>query len=120
MSRKKQTPLALETEARVASNIMNLRLSRGLSRQKLANQLGITHQQLHKYEKATNRISVGIVGDIASYFKVPMSYMVGENANLVNPSNHRDLALISIINSFSKIDNPKLKKALQTVISQLS
>lgn len=43
----------------VGNKIYSLRLALGLSRQQLSTMIGVTHQQLHKYEKGTNRISIG-------------------------------------------------------------
>ncbi|MFV9897684.1 helix-turn-helix domain-containing protein, partial [Rickettsia conorii] len=43
----------------IGKKIYSLRLAKGLSRQQLAEVIDVTHQQLQKYEKAINRISVG-------------------------------------------------------------
>jgi len=49
----------------VGTKLRQLRLEAGLTLQDLAGQMGISHQQLQKYETATNRISVGLLPGIA-------------------------------------------------------
>jgi transcriptional regulator with XRE-family HTH domain len=48
-----------EVDQFIGGKIYSLRLAKGLSRQQLAEVIGVTHQQLQKYEKGTNRISAG-------------------------------------------------------------
>ena len=43
----------------VGRNIRVLRLAKGLSQTKLADALGVTFQQVQKYEKGTNRVGSG-------------------------------------------------------------
>src|ERR1700676_148786 len=49
----------------VGRRIRILRVGRGLSQTALASQLGLTFQQLQKYEKGTNRVSASRLHDIA-------------------------------------------------------
>jgi len=49
----------------VGRRIRIVRVSRGLSQTALASQLGLTFQQLQKYEKGTNRVSASKLHDIA-------------------------------------------------------
>src|ERR1700688_4288103 len=49
----------------VGRRIRILRVSRGLSQTALASELGLTFQQLQKYEKGTNRVSASRLHDIA-------------------------------------------------------
>ena len=48
-----------EVDRFIGDKIYALRLAKGLSRQQLAEVIGVTYQQLQRYEKGTNRISVG-------------------------------------------------------------
>lgn len=43
----------------IGNRIYLVRLEQKLSRNNLAASIGVTHQQLHKYEKGINRISIG-------------------------------------------------------------
>ncbi len=48
-----------QVDLHIGNQIYAARLAKGLSRQELSDQIGVTHQQLQKYEKGINRISVG-------------------------------------------------------------
>jgi transcriptional regulator with XRE-family HTH domain len=53
--------------------IKQLRLVAGMTQQELAHQLRISHQQVHKYEKGIDRLSVGQLLNIAQCFDVPVA-----------------------------------------------
>ena len=53
--------------------LRKMRQSKGVSQESLAESLGITFQQIQKYESGRNRISVSKLSDIAIYLKVPVS-----------------------------------------------
>ena len=59
----------------IGNKIASLRLSKGFSRKQLSEAVGITGQQLSKYEKGKNRVSIGrliliskALGERVSYF----------------------------------------------------
>lgn len=58
----------------IGKKIYNLRLGQKLSRNNLASSIGVTHQQLHKYEKGINRISIGRLLLIAKALNKPISF----------------------------------------------
>jgi transcriptional regulator with XRE-family HTH domain len=61
-----------------------LRLRRkvlGLSQEKLAQALGITFQQVQKYEKGANRISASRLQDIAKVLEVPVAFFFEASAS---------------------------------------
>jgi transcriptional regulator with XRE-family HTH domain len=58
----------------VGRNIRILRLAKGLSQTELADALGVTFQQVQKYEKGTNRIGAGRLHEIARILQVPISF----------------------------------------------
>ena len=57
----------------VGRRVRMVRVSRGLSQSALASQLGLTFQQLQKYEKGTNRISASKLHDIARILGVEVA-----------------------------------------------
>ena len=64
-----------EIDKFIGNKIVSLRLARGLSRKQLSEAVGITGQQLSKYEKGKNRVSIGrlillskALGERVSYF----------------------------------------------------
>jgi transcriptional regulator with XRE-family HTH domain len=53
------------------------RIARGLSQTELAKQIGVTFQQVQKYEKGSNRISMGRLARIGHLFGVDATYLLG-------------------------------------------
>jgi transcriptional regulator with XRE-family HTH domain len=71
MANKKQpNPIDIHVGSRVRLRRMML----GMSQEKLGESLGITFQQIQKYEKGTNRIGASRLQHIASVLSVPVSF----------------------------------------------
>jgi transcriptional regulator with XRE-family HTH domain len=69
-SKKKPNPI----DTHVGSRIRLRRNMLGMSQEKLGESLGITFQQIQKYEKGTNRVGASRLQAIASILGVPVSY----------------------------------------------
>lgn len=67
---KKPNPIDIHVGGRVRLRRMML----GMSQEKLGEQLGITFQQIQKYEKGTNRIGASRLQNIATVLSVPVSF----------------------------------------------
>jgi transcriptional regulator with XRE-family HTH domain len=71
MANKKQpNPIDIHVGSRVRLRRMML----GMSQEKLGESLGITFQQIQKYEKGTNRIGASRLQHIARVLTVPVSF----------------------------------------------
>ncbi|HET7715944.1 MAG TPA: helix-turn-helix domain-containing protein [Bauldia sp.] len=71
MANKKQpNPIDIHVGSRVRLRRMML----GMSQEKLGEHLGITFQQIQKYEKGTNRIGASRLQHIARVLTVPVSF----------------------------------------------
>lgn len=57
-----------ETDIAIGSRIQKIRKTVGLSQEKVANHLGITFQQMQKYEKGTNRVGVHALLEMCKIF----------------------------------------------------
>jgi transcriptional regulator with XRE-family HTH domain len=53
------------------------RIARGLSQTELGNRIGVTFQQVQKYESGANRISIGRLTRIGQLFGVDVTYLLG-------------------------------------------
>ncbi|MCO5730120.1 helix-turn-helix domain-containing protein [Rhizobium sp. SSA_523] len=53
-------------DLKVGTNIRTIRMSRGVSQERLAEKLGVTFQQVQKYEKGVNRVSASRLTQICS------------------------------------------------------
>ena len=58
----------------VGSRVRMRRSMLGISQTKLANGLGITFQQVQKYESGTNRVSASRLQHISSFLEVPIPF----------------------------------------------
>lgn len=62
----------------VAERIRAERLMRGMTQTDLASAIGVTYQQVHKYETQVNRVTPGIMAEIAQALGVPVSAFFDE------------------------------------------
>jgi transcriptional regulator with XRE-family HTH domain len=58
----------------VGARIRARRIMLGLTQQQMAELVGVTYQQAHKYEKGINRVSAGRLYSIAQALRVEVSY----------------------------------------------
>src|SRR5436189_681918 len=61
-------------DVHVGSRVRLRRMMLGMSQEKLGESLGITFQQIQKYEKGTNRIGASRLQHIARVLTMPVSY----------------------------------------------
>jgi transcriptional regulator with XRE-family HTH domain len=64
---------ATAEDAAIGEKLRALRLDRGLSQSDLGERVGVTFQQLQKYEKGVNRVSVGRLARIVAALNVPIT-----------------------------------------------
>ncbi len=67
----------------VGARIRERRIMLGLTQQQLAEMIGVTYQQAHKYERGINRVSAGRLYEIARVLNAPITYFyegLGEEA----------------------------------------
>jgi transcriptional regulator with XRE-family HTH domain len=70
VNKKKPNPIDIH----VGSRIRLRRTMIGMSQEKLGESLGITFQQIQKYEKGTNRVGASRLQNISSILNVPVSF----------------------------------------------
>lgn len=68
--KKKPNPIDIH----VGSRVRLRRMMTGMSQEKLGEHLGITFQQIQKYEKGTNRIGASRLQSISNVLQVPVSF----------------------------------------------
>ena len=61
-------------DVHVGNRVRMRRMLIGMSQEKLADKLGLTFQQVQKYEKGTNRISASRLYQIATHLGVPVQF----------------------------------------------
>lgn len=58
----------------VGARVLNLRMTRKMTQTDLADKIGVSFQQLQKYERGANRISASRLWRIAVALEAPMTY----------------------------------------------
>ena len=71
--RKSAAPFDIE----VGGRLKRARMEKGVSQEKLGDALGITFQQIQKYEKGTNRIAPSRLKAAADFLKIPLMQLYG-------------------------------------------
>ena len=56
----------------LGSKILSQRIAKGISRKDLADAIGITHQQIQKYETGKNRISASSLFLLSQSLRIPI------------------------------------------------
>jgi transcriptional regulator with XRE-family HTH domain len=110
---KKKNPLDLEVSHRVRAQ----RLARGMSQEALGKALGVTFQQVQKYEKGTNRMSVGRLMHIAEVLNVSVYSLLGEGSDAKGSAADGDAfeylaqpGAVRLLRAYGQLTNRELKK----------
>lgn len=106
----------------VGARIRERRVMLGLSQQQLAQMIGVTYQQAHKYERGLNRISAGRLYEIAQVLSVPVSWFFeGLSADgAVTEMTPRQRMCLELARNFAAIDNEKHQEALSQMARALA
>ncbi|AXE65035.1 DNA-binding protein [Hyphomonas polymorpha PS728] len=73
--------LPTDVDRLVGDNVRRLRTQRGQSLSGLSVELGISHQQLQKYETGSNRLSAGVIARLSDIFGVPVTVLFQKPEN---------------------------------------
>lgn len=106
----------------VGTRIRERRVMLGLSQQQLAQMIGVTYQQAHKYERGLNRISAGRLYEIAQVLSVPVSWFF-EGLEIESPIvalSPRQRMCLELARNFAAIDNEKHQEALSQMARALA
>jgi transcriptional regulator with XRE-family HTH domain len=111
MSAKDPNP----TDKHVGSRVRMRRLMLGMSQERLADQLGITFQQVQKYEKGVNRISASRLQQASHMLDVPVSFFFEQAPQLSNGRGRADAPAAYIDNFLATSDGLALVKAFMQI-----
>jgi transcriptional regulator with XRE-family HTH domain len=118
----KPSPRANNADRHVGTRIRERRVMLGLSQQQLAQMIGVTYQQAHKYERGLNRISAGRLYEIAQVLAVPISWFFEgmETEAMPVEMNPRQRMCLELARNFAMIDNEKHQEALSQMARALA
>ncbi len=116
------SPRANAADHHVGARIRERRIMLGLSQQQLAQMIGVTYQQAHKYERGLNRISAGRLYEIAQVLGVPVSWFFDGLAHTDQPAEmtQRQRMCLELARNFAAIDNEKHQEALSQMARALA
>src|SRR5260370_17717607 len=85
----------------VGSRVRMRRIMLGMSQEKLGEALGLTFQQIQKYEKGTNRVGASRIQQISEILQVPVSFLFeGGPSGAVNGDSFGEGASPAYISDF--------------------
>ncbi len=130
MAKKAPNPI----DKHVGSRVRMRRMMLSMSQEKLGDALGLTFQQVQKYEKGTNRIGASRLQQIAQILQVPVSFFF-EGAPAAGTHHHgmgeapspayvSDFLAtsdgLSLTKSFMRIKSTKLRRRIVDLVEQIA
>ena len=105
----------------IGKRIYDLRLAIGFSREQLAKEIGVTHQQLQKYETGANRVTVGRLMLVAKALSKDVSYFYEgfEEDNLTPRVTQSQRMCLEVSKNFMKITDQKKQNAVHALVKSL-
>ena len=120
-------------DAEVGRRVRARRLECRLSQTELADRIGVTFQQVQKYEKGVNRIGAGRLQRISEALEVPISFFFGGGAAPTGPVTRETPAgnesvfgflqtsgSVRIVKAFHKIKSRKARQLLVEMAEELA
>jgi transcriptional regulator with XRE-family HTH domain len=118
----------------VGSRVRMRRIMLGMSQEKLGEALGLTFQQIQKYEKGTNRVGASRLQQISEVLQVPVSFLfdggpsgvaVSEgSAESASPAYIADFLATSeglaLTRAFTRIADSKLRRSIVDLVEQIA
>lgn len=74
-----------DIDTEIGARLRLVRLERNLSQQALGEKIGVSFQQIQKYERGANRIASGRLQQIAQILTVPLSDLLGNGKHKTEP-----------------------------------
>ena len=127
IKKKKPNP----TDRHVGSRVRMRRLMLDMTQTELADGLGLTFQQVQKYEKGANRIGASRLQHIAEILQVPISFFfegagdVGEFKAIEPKSLFVSDFLassegVALVKAYMKIKDAKLRRCIVQLVEQIA
>ncbi|MBB6179694.1 helix-turn-helix domain-containing protein [Pseudorhizobium flavum] len=130
-NKKKPNPIDIH----VGSRIRLRRTMLGMSQEKLGESLGITFQQIQKYEKGTNRVGASRLQNISSILNVPVSFFFEDapGENRASPAGMEEASSSNFVvdflssseglqlnRAFVKISDAKVRRRIVDLVKALA
>ena len=109
-----------EISKMIGHKIKLRRKSLGLTQDQLARCLGLTFQQIQKYESGVNNVSICNLYKLSKILKVNVNYFI--NNNIINKDNTdiETKELAKVVEYYNKIKNREMKNIALQLIKKLA
>ena len=121
MSSSPKPKSATETDRTIGGRIAALRVAQGLSQTDLGQAIGVSFQQVQKYEKGRNRIGAGRLQAIADLLKVPVDTFFADprdtGGGRVGPAAlFEDPKVIELVLAFTSITDETTRGGILSIV----
>ena len=117
----------------VGSRVRMRRLMLGMSQEKLGDALGLTFQQIQKYEKGANRIGASRLQQIATILQVPVAYFFEGVPEAPAPGGFAEPATLdystgllstsdglALARAFMRIENSRIRRRIVDLVEEIA
>lgn len=111
----------------VGGRVRFYRAMLGMSQQKLADNIGVTFQQLQKYERGENRIGAGRLLMVAKALGLPITYLLDQEAfarhqtgDALTEAEEMPRDVFNVGRAFSQITDPEIRRSITTLVQSLA
>jgi len=107
-------------DAAMGQRLRILRKERGVTQQQLGDGIGMTFQQVQKYERGTNRIAVSTLFKIARVLQVsPIELIDGLDHGQVAPE-ESDCSSEVLLRAYAGIASPEVRRSVLAMLQSLA
>ncbi len=119
---KLRRPEDIEIDQQIGQRLKERRLLMGLSQTALADGLGITFQQLQKYEKGHNRIAAGRLYGCAQLLDVPPAHFFEglEGSDGGTPDETRSDEAMKLARAYYRIGDPTERQRIWRLVQAIA
>lgn len=119
------TPIDIE----VGKRIRLRRIEKGLSQTELGDYLGITFQQVQKYENGVNRVGASRLNKIAELLQVPISFFFHSDGSVKGKAERQDIDTslfanaansVRLLKAFSKVDDDAVQRKIIALVESIA
>jgi transcriptional regulator with XRE-family HTH domain len=116
---------AVQTELFIGARLRTRRRQLGLSQNDLAERLGVSFQQVQKYERGANRVAASTLLTAAQMLGTSVSWLVGEEATGRDDDEDVFRALarpgaLEMLQAFNGIADPHMRVALLSLAREMA
>lgn len=101
-----------EADKEIGKRVRRARQAAGLTQVEMAKRVGISPQQLQKYERGENKVSASRLASIAQMLHLPVLVFYDDIAQAVNAPKLADRNTLRLVQAYESIHSPALRKLL--------